>query len=52
MNISKSLGQNIRVSTIKKIHVDNLIKQLTKEQEVEEKETKSYTTESSSSEEF
>jgi hypothetical protein len=52
MKISKSLGETIRVSTIRKIHVDNLIKQLTKGQKVEEQKIESYTAESSSSEEF
>jgi hypothetical protein len=36
MEVSKALGETIRVSTIRKIHVDNLINSITKEKEAEE----------------
>ncbi|MCI73517.1 hypothetical protein A2U01_0094781, partial [Trifolium medium] len=37
MDVSKALGETIRVSTEKKIHVDNLIKSMTQEaEEIEE----------------
>jgi hypothetical protein len=36
MKVSKALGETIRVSTIRKIHVDNLINSITKEKEAEE----------------
>ncbi|MCI37376.1 envelope-like protein, partial [Trifolium medium] len=35
IEVSKALGETIRTSTIRKIHVDNLIKSITKEQEAE-----------------
>jgi predicted GTPase len=36
IEVSRGLEETIKISIIRKIHVDNLIKQLTKEQEVEE----------------
>ncbi|MCI19700.1 hypothetical protein A2U01_0040860 [Trifolium medium] len=33
MEVSKALGETIRISTSRKIHVDNLIKSMTQEAE-------------------
>ncbi|MCI36966.1 hypothetical protein A2U01_0058190, partial [Trifolium medium] len=38
MEVSKALGETIKVSTERKIHVDNLIKFMTQDQEGEERE--------------
>ncbi|MCI84146.1 hypothetical protein A2U01_0105422, partial [Trifolium medium] len=38
MEVSKALGETIKVSTERKINVDNLIKFMTQDQEVEERE--------------
>ncbi|MCI88475.1 hypothetical protein A2U01_0109762, partial [Trifolium medium] len=38
MEVSKALGETIRVSTERKIHMDNLIKSMTQDQDAEERE--------------